>query len=387
MISSNQKSCDKALHTAARKNNVNGERLSNSDSLITPLSSELQDQLKQDRSFESDPLKLYYSEISKFKLLTSSEEQELGRKKSLAIYRRDKYALSNDLVARYCAKILRNVADGKRRIDRVINLNVSKLPAKKACFAKIKTNIPTIEKILESNLKLVAVAFSKSESLDSRRKALSILRRNRAKVGALIGEVGLRNNPIVEAIEVLRKTSCEVVNLKNEIAAGRANPDASVKLASRSLQMGESANTASRRLELIDKASAEHHKSVNEFVEKNLRLVVSIAKRHCNRGIDLLDLIEEGCEGLIKAACKFDYTRGCKFSTLATWWVRQSIVLAINAKSREIRLPAHIINGIGKLVNAEEELTKAVAAKPTLDQLLTEFKGLELAGSTGDDEQ
>ena len=241
---------------------------------------------------------------------------------------------------------------------------------------RIVPNIQTLRHLLLRNHADFYTAINKSLSKETRHEAWKRLVRRRNKAVRLIEEMNLRTNRLQPMFEKLEAISARMQLLKGRIEVARetgfvdGQPIETLREELRYLMKitYESPATLLRRVQNADNYRKQYDVAKRELSAGNLRLVVSIAKKYRNRGLSFLDLIQEGNTGLMRAVDKFEYARGFKFSTYATWWIRQAITRAIADQSRTIRVPVHMIDTMSKVRQVVRDLVQELGREPTVEE-------------------
>jgi RNA polymerase primary sigma factor len=324
----------------------------------------------------SDPVRLYLSQMCQIPLL--SREQEITLAKKIEITRRKfrRAVLGNDYALRHTVEILRKVAAGIMPFDRTIKVSLTEQLTKEQISARMPLNLATIDRLIEENRRDFQVVIRKSVSDSTKATAKLNYQRRRLKSMVLVEELSLRSRRVIPLMRQLEQFSARMDYLSERIAEIRQNGTQPLELQRllgelRHLIMTtqESPRSLRRRVEDFRKSYKEYEAVKRQLSSGNLRLVVSIAKKYRNRGMSFLDLIQEGNTGLMRAVDKYEYRRGFKFSTYATWWIRQAITRAIADQARTIRIPVHMIDMLSKLRQAQKHLTHQLQREPTAYEL------------------
>jgi RNA polymerase primary sigma factor len=326
---------------------------------------------------DQDPIKNYLAEIGKFPLLKRHEEIAIAKRIKAASCGYARAILSIDSAAFFVLSKLEKIRDGELRIDRNLEVKGTDTKAKLATMSKLTANIPTIKRLLDKNKNLLSRLIKKSDKgqqdTNSKQEQLQLLGRNQNKIATLILECKPRREVLLKPAHNMITSQLERIG---ELRAKRANLSGEEKRALLKLliNVGHGYERLKSKLDKIAGFEQQYDKSCNELANGNLRLVVSIAKKYKNRGVSFLDLIQEGNTGLLKAVPKFEHEQGFKFSTYATWWIRQSITRAIADQSSTIRIPVHINEAKNKFRHAEQALTLKIGHAPKLEDIAAMLK-------------
>jgi RNA polymerase primary sigma factor len=323
-----------------------------------------------------DPIRLYLKQIGKFPLLTRQQEVALARDVEVTRRRFRCMLLECDCVLRTAVNTLRRAHAGELRLDRTVQVSVSDRLEKQQIQARLPHNLRTIEGLLERNRKDFHIATRRSVPDGLRRAAWRRLVGRRRRAVRLVEELGLRMEFIEPELKRLTNLDRRVQQLKADIERhkkpGRSSAEQQNRLSEyrRILQLVQQPpRRLHERVERLREIQAEHRRAKRALLEANLRLVVSVAKNYRSRGVPFLDLIQEGNAGLMRALDKFEYRRGFKFCTYATWWIRQAITRAIADQSRTIRVPAHVASRASQVLRAYDTLSQQLAREPTTEEV------------------
>jgi RNA polymerase primary sigma factor len=331
-----------------------------------------------------DPVRMYLTQMGEIPLLTREQEISLAKKIELTRMAFRRKVLECDYCARTAVEILQQVDDGSLPFDRTMKMGSSELPVRSALKDRMPLNLATVTRLLDKTAEYFAQSLA-AITIEEARLPLKFMHRNRRKIATLLEELGLRTSRIQPMMKKLQSIQQKMRQLEQVIQAGTGREYTTEDIeAMKQELMGlqelvlETPRLLDKRLRAIEAVFSQYEQAKRELSGGNLRLVVSIAKKYRNRGLSFLDIIQEGNTGLMRAVDKYEYRRGYKFSTYATWWIRQAITRAIADHARTIRIPVHMIETMSKLRMVSKNLMQELGREATMEEI-AEVAGMSLS--------
>jgi len=318
-----------------------------------------------------DPVRMYLKQMGQVPLLTREQEVEISKRIEEAENMVQKHINRFGFIARAHLDLARKLAEGGERFDRVI------LDKKIESRERYMKKLPRLCKQVEQSSASITQQYCQLRNSSKKQtKKLRSVQRAIASLQRFYPHFYFKQKVTEEFVHLADEAYHTSLYLQTELAK---RPREKRKR----LQLGNRVRDLEKNLWLSLGEFAEQYQALKgwmrqalraktEMVEANLRLVISIAKKYTNRGLSFLDLIQEGNMGLMKAVEKFEYRRGYKFSTYATWWIRQAITRSIADQARTIRIPVHMIETINKLMRVQKQLVQEYGREPTPDEVAEE---------------
>jgi RNA polymerase primary sigma factor len=324
-----------------------------------------------------DPVRMYLTQMGEIPLLTREQEISLAKKIEVTRKRFRRHLLESDYALKLSIDILTKVHLGELPFDRTIKVSVTEGLEKNQILGRMPYNLKTLESLRIKSIQDFEIYRNQSHEHAAAdvSAAKQRLEQRRCKMVTLLEELSLRTQRLQPTMRRMEQISRRMVELQRQIdsmknlkSARDERANLQKELYDLELMTLETPKSLAERIESIHERFAAYEQAMRDLSGGNLRLVVSIAKKYRNRGLSFLDLIQEGNTGLMRAVDKYEYRRGYKFSTYATWWIRQAITRAIADQARTIRIPVHMIETMSKLRKVSKKLLQEKGREPTIEE-------------------
>ncbi len=324
-----------------------------------------------------DPVRMYLTQMGEIPLLKRSEEIALAKKIELTRMAFRRKVLESDCTLNAAYEIIRQVAEHTLPFDRTMKISTGENQAKHAVLQRFPGNLSTVKRLMDLNQADWDSLHHDRPNETQKTDIWRHINQRRRKAVRLLEELALRTSKITPVMRKLYALSDKMTEIEQRLSKPKklaAMPAEDVQAMREELQglqdlVLETPEMLRARVKMIKRVYAEYEDGKRKLSGGNLRLVVSIAKKYRNRGLSFLDIIQEGNTGLMRAVDKYEYRRGYKFSTYATWWIRQAITRAIADHARTIRIPVHMIETMSRLRNISRQLVQDLGREPTIGEI------------------
>jgi RNA polymerase primary sigma factor len=322
-----------------------------------------------------DPVRMYLTQMGSIPLLKREEEIALAKKIEVTRKRFRRKVLECDGALRQVVDTLKRVHSGDLPFDRTVKVSLTENLEKDKILQRMPHNLKTLEHLMDQNDQDFQQMLDPDFPEEEKRKLRRTVRLRRRKAVTLVEELSIRTQKVQPLMKKLEQISVRMTELEQQVEAMKGNRALKEERANLEKELEDYMKTTledpaslRKRVEIVKKRFTEYEDAKRALSGGNLRLVVSIAKKYRNRGLSFLDLIQEGNTGLMRAVDKYEYRRGYKFSTYATWWIRQAITRAIADQARTIRIPVHMIETMSKLRNVSKKLLQEIGREPSIEE-------------------